>query len=129
MTFGYAFDMPHGARRIAPWLLLVLATIVVGWLNYHATDDVQAVAAALLVFGFAFGFRQPGLAWLFAIVLFLGVPVSGEWAALTGYHAALLRPHPLYESLVALIPALVGAYAGAVTRVLTAAPGGSAPEP
>ena len=39
-------------RRLVPGLLLVLVDVVIGWLNYHASDDVQPVAAALIVAGF-----------------------------------------------------------------------------
>jgi hypothetical protein len=102
---------PGPLLRVA---LLVLGAVVVGWLNFHATDDVQPVAAALLVFGFGFGCHRPGRAWLFALALFAAVPVSGVWADAVSYHPGLVKPAPLYESVVALIPALLGAYTGAL---------------
>src|SRR5439155_1577584 len=81
-------DAHARAARLGPWLrrfALVVCAAVVGWLNFHASDDVQPVAAALLVFGFGFGFgfglRRPGRAWLYALLLFAAVPVSGAWAA------------------------------------------------
>jgi hypothetical protein len=120
---GVVFDVVRGAvdahvrgMRPAQLLrraLLVLCAAVVGWLNFHATDDVQPVAAALLVFGFGFGISRPGRAWLYALVLFAAVPLSGVWADAVSYHPGLVKPAPLYESVVALIPALLGAYAGA----------------
>jgi hypothetical protein len=94
-------------------VLLALGAAVVGWLNFHATDDVQPVAAALLIIGFGFGAHRPGRAWLAALLLFAAVPVSGAWANGVGYHPGVRSPAPLYESVVALIPALLGAYAGA----------------
>jgi hypothetical protein len=93
--------------------LLVLGAAVVGWLNLHTTDDVQPVAAALLVFGFGFGLHRPGRAWLYALVLFAAVPLSAVWAHVVSYHPGVVRPAPLYETAVALVPALLGAYAGA----------------
>jgi hypothetical protein len=121
---GTLFDVVRGALdahvramrpgRLLRGALLALCAAVVGWLNFHATDDVQPVAAALLVFGFAFGARRPGRAWLYAIVLFLAVPVSGAWADAVSYHPGLVKPAPLYESVIALIPALLGACTGAV---------------
>jgi hypothetical protein len=118
-VLGGALDA-HGraARplRMLAWALLALSAAVVGWLNFHATDDVQAVAAALLVFGFAFGFHRPRLAWLYALLLFAAVPLSGAWADAVGHHPGVAKPAPLYESIVALIPALLGAYAGAGAR-------------
>jgi hypothetical protein len=93
--------------------LLALGAIAIGWLNFHATDDVQPVAAALLVFGFGFGAHRPGAAWLAALLLFAAVPVSQAWANAAGYHPGVAAAPPLYETAIALIPALLGAYTGA----------------
>jgi hypothetical protein len=112
-------DWSRHGPRLLPWLLLVLCGAVIGWLNFHASDDVQPVAAALLLSGGAFGLHRPGRAWLFAALLFLAVPLSGAWADAVSYHPGPLRPHPLYESAVALIPALLGAYTGAGIRWLS----------
>jgi hypothetical protein len=105
----------RGARRgpLVRWTLLAACAAVVGWLNFHASDDVQPVAAALLVFGFVFGAHGPGRAWLAAAVLFAAVPLSGVLADAVSYHPGLIKPAPLYESVIALIPALLGAYSGA----------------
>ena len=35
-------------RRLGPGLVLVLCDAVLGWLNYHAGDDVQLVALTLV---------------------------------------------------------------------------------
>jgi len=120
---GTLFDIVRGALdahvrevRRGPLLrlgLLALGAFVVGWLNLHTTDDVQPVAAALLVFGFGFGAHRPSRAWLFALALFAAVPLSGLWAQTVSYRQEVLGHAPLYESIVALIPALLGAYTGA----------------
>ena len=120
-VIGGALDarIPHGGmemRRLLPWGVLAVCDVAIGWMNFHATDDVQAVAAALLLAGFGFGISRPGRAWLFAIALFLAVPLSGVYADTVSYHPGLARPHPIYESVIALIPAVVGAYAGAGVR-------------
>jgi hypothetical protein len=47
------------ARRLLPWLALLAAALLVGWLDFHAGDDVQPVAGALLVLGFGFGWQRP----------------------------------------------------------------------
>jgi len=105
---------PGPALRAA---LLVLCAAAVGWLDFHASDDVQPVAAALLVFGFGFGLHRPARAWLYALALFSAVPLSEVWAS-AAHHAypGVARQAPLYESIIALIPALLGAYAGAAVR-------------
>jgi hypothetical protein len=95
---------------------LALLTAALGWLNYRATDDVQPVAAGLLVAGFGFSFWHPRLTWLFIAVLWLAIPVSGLVADANNVQHGLAKPHPLYETLVALIPAALGGIAGAATR-------------
>ena len=109
------------------WALLALGGALVAWLNYQASDDVQPVAAALLLLGFAFGAHRPGRAWLYALLLFAAVPASGAWANAMSHHPGVAEPAPLYESIVALIPALLGAYAGAGLRWATRARRASRP--
>jgi len=120
---GTVLDVVRGAldahvretRRgpLVRWALLALCAVVVGWLNLHTTDDVQPVAAALLVFGFAFGVHRPARAWCSGAALFAAVPVSGAWADLAANHLSLGGAAPVLESVIALIPALLGAYTGA----------------
>lgn len=103
-------------KRVVPWAVLAAADVVIGWMNFHATDDVQAVAAALLVAGFGFGLYRPGRAWLFAILLFLAIPFSAAYADALGYHPGASKPEPLYQSIIALVPSLAGAYTGVAVR-------------
>ncbi len=105
--------------RLQPWVLLLLCATVLGWLNYHAREDVQPVAAGLLVAGFGFSFWRPKLAWLLVPLLWLSIPVSGALADAHDYHPGLVRPHPLYETLVALLPTAMGAAAGIGIRWAT----------
>ena len=90
--------------KLAPWLLLIPIDVLLGVGNVKATDDVQPVAAGLLIAAFGYAFYRPRWSWLFALLLFASIPVSSALA--DGGH------HPLYETLVALIPAGVGAAAG-----------------
>ena len=103
-------------KRAVPWAVLVACDAVTGWMNFHATDDVQEVAAALFLTGCGFGLYRPGRAWLYAILLFLAIPLSGAYADSVGHHPGLVKPEPLYQSVIALIPALMGAYAGVTAR-------------
>lgn len=98
------------------WGLLALTAVLLGWLNYHATDDVQAVAMGLLLAGFGFSFWRPRLAWLFVLVLWLAIPLSGVVADANNYRPGVTHAHPLYETLIALIPAAIGALLGAGAR-------------
>jgi hypothetical protein len=101
------------AKRWVPWAVLLACGLATGWMNVRATDDVQPVAAALMLAGFGFGLYRPSRAWLFAVLLFLAIPISGAYADSINFHPGLTKPAPLYESLVALVPTLIGAYAGA----------------
>ncbi|TMF86837.1 MAG: hypothetical protein E6I08_11420 [Chloroflexi bacterium] len=99
--------------KLAPWALLVPIDIVLGIGNVKATDDVQPVAAGLLVAAFGYGFWRPRQAWLFALLLFAAIPISSAWSGNAG--------HPLYETLIALIPAGLGAAAGYGVRTILVA--------
>ena len=100
-------------KRWSPWVLLVACDVVIGWMNLKATDDVQPVAAALLLAGFGFGLYRPARAWLFAILLFLAIPVSTAYADSINFFPGGAGPEPLYQTAIALVPTLIGAYVGA----------------
>lgn len=110
------------ARRSLPWLLLAATAVLVGILNHLATDDVQPVAAVLLLAGFGFTLWRPRRAVLFVLLLWLAVPLSSLAGYATNHHPGLVRPHPLYETLVALIPVAVGAGVAAAVRLLSRLP-------
>lgn len=105
-------------RWLLPGALFIAVDALIGWLNYHASDDVQPVAAALIVAGFGFTFWRPRLAWLFIPALWVAIPASSVVGYATNYHPGLSKPHPLYETAVALIPTALGAVAGAGARWL-----------
>jgi hypothetical protein len=108
---AHAREMRPG--EMARCALLALCTLVAGWLNVHTTDDVQPVAAALLVFGFGLGAHRPSRAWAYALLLAAAVPLSGAWDVLAR-HQGTSGAVQVLESVIALVPALLGAYAGAV---------------
>jgi len=120
---GTVFDVVRGAldahvREVRPGPLLragllALCADVVGWLDFHATDDVQPVAAALLLFGFGFGVHRPARAWRYALVLFAAVPVAEAWFVISHGLASPSRLLSVSQSVIALIPALLGACSGA----------------
>lgn len=105
-------------RRTVPWVVLAACAAVVGWMNFHAGDDVQLVAAALLVAGFAFGAYRPRRAWVYVLLLFAAVPLSGAYADAVNYHPGQVKPAPLYESIIALVFPVVGAAFGVGLRLL-----------
>lgn len=112
------------ARSSLPWLLLAAIAAVIGILNYLAADDVQPVAAALLLGGFGFTLWRPRRAVLFVLLLWLAVPLSSVAGYATNHHPGLVRPHPLYETLAALAPVALGAGVAAAVRLLSRPQGG-----
>jgi hypothetical protein len=105
----------HGAAGLKVALLL-LGALTVGWLNYSATDDVQGVALALLVFSFVALLAHRARFWWPAFLFWIAVPLSGALADALGHHPGVSKPAPLYETVVALVFPLAGAALGAATR-------------
>ena len=108
-------------RALVPWIVLVVVDVLLGWLNYSASDDVQPVAAGLLIAGFGFAFWRPRLAWLLVPLIWLAIPLSSIVAFANNHHPGLVKPHPLYETLIALIPVAIGAAAGYGVRTILVA--------
>jgi hypothetical protein len=100
------------------WLLL-LGALALGLLSALVDsspgwDDTGVSAAAVFVGAAAFGATRPSRAWLWALAVGLWIPVLG--IVDRGNVAALL----------ALVPALLGAFAGAAARRLLARADGAA---
>jgi hypothetical protein len=93
---------------LAVGLLLGLVDSSPGW------DDTGVSAAAVLVAAAAFGAARPARAWLWALAVGLWIPALG----------IVVRDNP--AALIALVPALLGALAGAAARRLLARPDGTA---
>ena len=105
-------------NNLSEWLCAataVAAGIFAGVVDFH-NNEPQAAAAVLLVLCGMMGFACPRHAWRWGIIAPLGIP-----AVYLAAHAAGLKPvdslHPnILASLVALIPGLIGVYAGAFVR-------------
>jgi len=103
----------HLMKRLVPWLVLLACDVLLGWMNYHATDDVQPVAAGLIAAGFGFALWRPRLVWLVVPLLWLAIPISCVVADANNYHPGVVKPAPLYETLIALVFPALGAALGA----------------
>jgi hypothetical protein len=106
------------SMKTLDWLLL-LAALAVGLAlglvdSSPGWDDTGVSAAAVLAATAAFGFARPPRAWVWALAVGLWIPALG--IALRGN----------YGSLLALVPAMAGAFAGAGARRLLAGPDGTA---
>jgi len=107
--------------KIAPYLAALTIAGLIGYVDQH-NDEVWAALMLMLPTTFAFGFIRPRRAWQWALIIGSGVIVAGWVALLVGYaapcHPGLVCPPPSFanswQGLIALIPAVIGAYAGAI---------------
>lgn len=72
----------------------------------------------ILVVTFLTGMILPGKAWLWAIIVALCLPGVYLLASGLGYQPKSPASPGWYASLLALIPAFIGAYTGALGRII-----------
>ena len=108
-------------KRYLDWICLVIAFTggaFAGWVDFN-NDEPQAAALVVLAVTFLVGFLLPRRAWLWAIIVALCLPGMHLLLRGLGYHPVSLPEPGFYASLLALIPAFIGAYWGALLRVIT----------
>ncbi len=107
-------------KRVLGLISLIFAlcgAVFAGWVDFH-NDEPQAAVLLILVITALLGFILPRYAWLWAILVALGIPAMYFVLTALGYQP-ISPPSPgWYASLLALIPAFIGAYAGALGRVI-----------
>src|SRR3970040_508849 len=118
--------LPVAAFLLFKWprlwhLLLALYLGLLVGLTDLRTDDPQLPALLLITFGLFLGFSQPTAAGRGALVLGLWIPFLGLIARAAGVTNAQFSD--VLFSLVALVPALIGAYAGVLVRRFTSRAG------
>lgn len=101
---------------------LVGAWCAIAWFNLNARE-VQWPAGVLLASCAAATFVRPRKWAVYAVGLASAVPIS----TLYTYQIPGLKHEPLYQTAVALIPAVVGSLAGAAMSKLRDADGGVLP--
>ncbi len=110
-----------------PALLALSLGLLAGYIDLH-NDEVWAALILLLPVTFLFGWVWPQRAWQWALLLGAGIPLGYLIALLTGYRppchpnvsCAALSFDTVSQSALALIPALIGAYAAVVLRWVVA---------
>lgn len=104
--------------RAPLWLIVLLCVIVapfIGWLDFHQTE-VQPAVLLLLVCSGVIAWLQPRYAWVVALMLGLSIVETEFIAQILGKTPA--SPSiPRVAALLALIPASIGAAAGALLGV------------
>jgi hypothetical protein len=102
------------------WVYAILALaggIFAGWVDFN-NDEPQAAVLVIFVVTFLLGLILPKKAWLWAILVALCLPGVYLFARSLGYQPVSPLSPGWYASLLALIPAFIGAYAGAFGRVV-----------
>jgi len=102
------------------WICLLLAFaggIFTGWVDFN-NDEPQAAVLVILMATVLLGLILPGKAWLWAIVVAVCLPGVYLLATSLGYQPVSAPSPGWYASLLALIPAFIGAYVGALGRVI-----------
>ncbi len=118
-----------GSAKVVATLAAIGCATALGYENLH-NDEVQPVLLSLVLATLLLCFAQPEGPWRWALLVAVGVPISGLLALKTGY-AFPCRPGHSYSyatptlgsalsSLFVLIPAFVSVYAGAWLRSVAA---------
>ncbi len=108
-------------KKYLSWICLGLAFlggIFAGWVDFN-NDEPQAAVMVILLVTFGLGFALPRKEWLWAVIVAVCLPGVYLFVRSQGYQPKS-PPSPVwYASLLAIIPAMLGAYAGAIGRVIT----------
>ena len=108
-----------------PFTMLCIAIALTGAFIAGAVDfnnnEPQAAVIVIVAFAGLLGFIQPRTAWLWAVIVGLGIPVVYLVATALGYHSKGVPEPGWYASLIALIPAFISAYLGVLVRKILAA--------
>lgn len=102
------------------WLLALAFGIAIGLLDLHATE-VQGTVLLILACSALPGFVHPRVAWLWAITIGLCLLLVHLVANLLNYPSYPVEPN-VFATLIALIPAFLGAYCGVLLRYIVAPP-------
>ncbi len=112
--------MMNTMKSSLAWICILLALAgagFAGWVDFH-NDEPQAAVLVILIVTFLLGAILPSKAWLWAIIVALGVPGMYLLLRSLGYQPTSPPSPRWYASLLALIPGFIGAYAGALGRVI-----------
>jgi hypothetical protein len=107
-------------ERTNGWICAAAAIAVgifAGLVDFH-NNEPQPAAAVLLVSGALLGFARPRGAWRWGVIAALGIPAVYLAGGALGFKPIDVMHPNIFASLVALIPAMIGVYAGALIKKL-----------
>lgn len=97
---------------------LALAGGIFAWWVDSRNDEPQAAVLVILVVTFTLGFLLPRRAWLWALIVGICLPGGYLLARTLGYLPSAPLEPGWYAASLALIPGFIGAYLGALARVI-----------
>jgi len=98
------------------WVIVALiGGFLAGAVDFN-NNEPQAAVIVIVVFAGLLGFIQPRKAWRWALIVGLGVPIVYLIATALGYSSKSVPEPGWYASLIALIPAFISTYCGALLR-------------
>ena len=107
--------MQNRLSRLWPFVFLPGWVLLIGRVELRA-DEVQGPVLLVVVWAFILGLAKPKWAWLWAVVIGGSIFAAHAWARAVGYPEPYPPEPNIFAALIALIPAFIGAYAGAGLR-------------
>ena len=107
-------------KRILDWVGIILAFsggILAGWIDFN-NGEPQAAVLVILAVTFLLGLFLPRKGWVWAVIVALCLPGVYLVAHSLGFQPVSSPSPGWYASLLALIPAFIGAYTGVIGRLL-----------
>jgi hypothetical protein len=106
-------DGSHGARDAAFYVIAAGAGMFAGWVDIKV-GDLLFTALLVLAPCMVLGVLRPSRPWRWVAIVAVSVPV----AELLGFVLLTEKPYraQIYESFLAFLPGIAGAYGGALMR-------------
>ena len=117
MTTAWGQVLPEetGGQQgdIGYYVFALVAGVLSGWVDIKV-GDLLLTALVVLAACMLLGVLRPARAWRWVVIVGVMVPV----AELLGYLVLTQKPYraQIYESFLAFLPAIAGAYGGAMLR-------------
>lgn len=119
MTANPGAAAPRSTTALLVWVFVALLLgLCGGWVDLH-NDEVQAAALVIIVSAFLVAAAAGEKPWLFGLATGLGIFFT--YAARLVFGMPPREEVRLAETLVAIIPGMIGAFAGYVARRLLSA--------
>jgi hypothetical protein len=95
----------------------IVLGIVAGIVDFR-NDEVQATVLLVFLGSFVMGYVDSKKAWLYAIIIGGGVFVIDGSLPLFGFVSRSVAQPNIFATLIAVIPAMIGAYTGVLIKYL-----------